>query len=547
MHTQSGTFAPAKRVARERPLPHWQQEGRSIQNSVDPMSRHRSLPSNWHWLLVIPSGLLLAWGLWFVHGTGFDGLYGQDPYSYYNYALGPLRDSLLRLQGPPSYFWPPGYPLLILLASSLAGPTPLAGQLVSLFSGALVPLATGLLASQIWPDSNDRWPIVPLIAAGSMAVVGQLWQSSMVVMSDTAGLAAATIGIWALARYGTGDQPRLPWLLAGTAAIASAVLIRWAYALVAVPALGYVIWVLARMTWPKRLLHTGLASLVSVAILWPLLPGAVQALTGVAPVAASFAGDLEVYRWNPGNALRTEFFTSDGHLSYRYPNGLYYLLLPAHPYYFTPWLAVLVLLGLWHARLRLARPSLLLLAGWPAVLYLFHAGAQWQNFRFALAYAPPLAILAAIGFDFARRHLGTRWGRPLDLYLLAGLALMTAGALTLTTRFVERKDADMVTVRWVQEQVPHNAYLLTLGLTLAVEHYTELEALDLYLLTPADLQALLLEQKPVYLLTDVASLETQWRDMAPGVNYRWLRQSAQLSPLGTHRMYQLFTVSSSTP
>jgi len=95
--------------------------------------------------------------------------------------------------------------------------------------------------------------------------------------------------------------------------------------------------------------------------------------------------------------------------------------------------------------------------------------------------------------------------------------------------------------------VPHNAYLLTLGLTLAVEHYTELEALDLYLLTPADLQALLLEQKPVYLLTDVASLETQWRDMAPGVNYRWLRQSAQLSPLGTHRMYQLFTVSSSTP
>lgn len=226
------------------------------------MSRHRSLPSNWHWLLVIPSGLLLAWGLCFLNATGFDGLYGQDPYSYYNYALGPLRDSLLRLQGPPSYFWPPGFPLLILLASSLAGPTPLAGQLVSLFSGALVPLATGLLASQIWPGSNDRWPLVPLIAAGSMAVVGQLWQSSMVVMSDTAGLAAATIGICALARYGRHAQPRLPWLLAGTAAIASAVLIRWAYALVAVPALGYVLWLLARMTWPKRLLHAGCLRIV---------------------------------------------------------------------------------------------------------------------------------------------------------------------------------------------------------------------------------------------------------------------------------------------
>ena len=47
----------------------------------------------------------------------FDGLYGQDPFAYYDYATGPLRSALLALQLPPPFTWPPGYPLLVALAS----------------------------------------------------------------------------------------------------------------------------------------------------------------------------------------------------------------------------------------------------------------------------------------------------------------------------------------------------------------------------------------------------------------------------------------------
>src|SRR6185503_17039050 len=39
----------------------------------------------------------------------FDGLYGQDPYGYYDYAIGPLRDSLTSGHVPPPTFWPLGY------------------------------------------------------------------------------------------------------------------------------------------------------------------------------------------------------------------------------------------------------------------------------------------------------------------------------------------------------------------------------------------------------------------------------------------------------
>ena len=41
-------------------------------------------------------------------------------------------------------------------------------------------------------------------------------------------------------------------------------------------------------------------------------------------------------------------------------------------------------------RTRLARPTALLILGWAGVVYAFHAGAAWQNFRFTLAYLPPL-------------------------------------------------------------------------------------------------------------------------------------------------------------
>src|SRR3954447_22455836 len=83
---------------------------------------------------------------------GFDGLYGQDPYAYYDYAVGPLRTALLHLSPPPPFFWPPGYPLFVALASLVVGIAPQAGQLVSLTCGALAAVFTLRLAREVWPS-----------------------------------------------------------------------------------------------------------------------------------------------------------------------------------------------------------------------------------------------------------------------------------------------------------------------------------------------------------------------------------------------------------
>ncbi|TME33324.1 MAG: glycosyltransferase family 39 protein, partial [Chloroflexi bacterium] len=173
-------------------------------------------------LLALPAAGIAA-------SRGFDGLYGQDAYAYFDYGTASVRASILQLRPLEAFFWPPGYPLLVALVSMATGPLALAGQLVSLLMGALVPVFTALLARELWPDDT----VLALLAGALVAVCGQLWQSSVVVMADTTGLALATLSAWALTRY--TRKRRLRWLLVGSAAVAYAMLARWIYGLVAMP------------------------------------------------------------------------------------------------------------------------------------------------------------------------------------------------------------------------------------------------------------------------------------------------------------------------
>ena len=489
----------------------------------------------------VPVSVLIALGR-------FDGLYGQDPYAYYDYAIGPLRASLLAGQPFPPFFWPPGYPLLVALASFVLGLTPVAGQCVSLIAGGLVPTFTALLVREVWPanDETERMTIA-WVAGLVTALTGQLWQSSAVVMSDTTGLAAATLGVWATARYGRRAQP--VWLLLASGALAWALLTRWIYGLVALPTAIFALWVMVRRGIPALLQHGLAAALVGGLILSPLL------FSIASRAQSSFTGDLEVYSWSPLNAFQREFVTLDGRLSYPLPNGLYYALAPAHRYYFTPLLALLILPGMWVVARRRAFAPLLLLAGWAALVYGFHAGAPWQNFRFALAYLPPLAGLAAIGW--ASTPLGLLAGRLetgqgvrekfrpfVNSWLIIGWVAMAFGGFQLTQSFIDRKAHDLELVRRVEARLPPQTRLLTFSLTLTFQHYSVLETIELFDLSPADAASLLTDGRPTFLLVDVGNIETQWHDERLGQTYRWLRDGPGLEQIDGLGAYTLFRVRS---
>ncbi len=495
----------------------------------------------WWWaaILFVLALIVRAAGLL---GQGFDGLYGQDAYSYFTYAVGPLKTALLHFQPPPPYFWPPGYPLLIALGSLLFGASPLVGQWVSLLAGSLVTVLTYALAREVAGGLNGadelRW--APVVAGLVTVFHPQLWQSSVVVMSDTVSLAAGTLGAWALARYARSDRAR--WLALSAAALAYAMATRWAYALEAIPCAVYGVYLLVSRAKGRRAETTRGAigaTLSGGAVLAALIgPG----LLSRSPAAPAFTGDLEVYSWSPLNFFRRQFTTIDGLLSYRLPNGLYYALSPGHPDFFTPLLAVLLAPGLWLLwRRRRAMPLVLLLA-WPVMILGFHAGAPWQNFRFTLAALPPLAVLVGLGAAQVAAWLGpARNWIALGLVMAGCIWQLVAGG-ALVNQFIQRKRGDLAIVAGVESQAPANAQLLTFSMTGAFSYYSRLDTHELWALDTSQVADLMADGRPTLVLLDVANVETQWLGHAPSNNYHWLRDGPGLDPLGQYESYTLFRV-----
>jgi hypothetical protein len=84
--------------------------------------------------------------------------------------------------------------------------------------------------------------------------------------------------------------------------------------------------------------------------------------------------------------------------------------------------------------------------------------------------------------------------------------------------------------------------LLTIGPTLAFEHYTEVEVVELYFVQAEATLHLLEDDGPTYLLVDVAALEGQWRDYEMAALYRALREAGRLTPLDQFVPYTLFSI-----
>ncbi len=491
------------------------------------------------WLLSIAARGLL------VSAADFDGLYGQDAYAYYDYAVGPLRQSLLALNRLPPFTWPPGYPILVALSSLAVGIRPFAGQLVSFAAALLLPYLTAMLAWELL-FKEDRHVSGAILSGLLVTVTGQLWQSSVVVMSDTAGLCLATLGALGAVKYyrsaaSNQEKSVSRWLFLAAAATAFSILVRWTYALVAIPIFLLTLLALSRRP-RKRAFFEALGSIALVLlILSPLLATILKAIAGQVGESV-YAVDLQVVKWHPLNPFRNTFVTSDGALKYRLPNGLYYILAPAHRFYFTVLLAPFLLPGAVVALRRPVSGAQLILLGWPGAIALFYVGIAWQNLRFTLAYLPPLAILLSAGILFIAGRLDRRGRFVLSIWLAIGLIWAAIGGWRLTEEFVGRKQADLAAINWVAGQIESEAVLVTFGLTSTFQHYSDLETWELFNQTPDTLAELLESGRPIYLLLDVPRSESQWEGRAPSRNYRWLRDGPGLIEFGTDRSYTLFRV-----
>lgn len=452
---------------------------------------------------------------------GWPGVYGQDAFWYQQYAED-VRAAWAggRLPGP--FTWPPGFPVLAAAVSAATGPGTMAAQAVSLAAGGAVAALTWLLARELRPWT--RWSGWSAIAAGLIAgVTPHLWQSAAVVMSDTTGLAAMTLGAWSVTRWAGGG--RLRWAVLGAMATAFAVDTRQVYALAAVALAVAAVIVAVRRAGTlapedrARFLAVtlGLPLAAAILVLAPMLGPMAWAWGRGAPVP--FATQLTSHPWSPANAVRSETTGPDGTQRWPLPMGLFAVTEPFRPYHLGPVFAVAAAGGAFRL-MRRARASLPLavLVAWPALVLLELAGDVVQNTRFALAVLPPLAILASGGLDAVAAWVGAH-GRPRDrrravtvggTLVLGGLLLVNAvGAWHFTDSFIGRFQASSAALARLVESVPADGRLVALGATLELRwkgrDVTELSALPV-----ADATALARDGRPTWIVLPAGVIDTQW-------------------------------------
>lgn len=481
--------------------------------------------------------LALSWG--FILASGFDGLYGQDAFGYYDYAV-QIWERLRRFQPPPSNnYWPAGYSALVAAVFFITGPAPLAGQIISGLAGAgtaalICALAVDLLALEGAPPAAARW--VGIVAGLLTIACGQLWQWSVSVMADTLALSLAVFAAWSLVRY--SRAPRGRWLLLAALGLGLAIITRWIYALLVLPFGAYWLLEVMRRTPESRaafVRHALIAAALGALIIAPQL-----ALSAGSPRAT--IGPNWVVGWSPLNAARREFVTSDGYAVYEQPAALFYARAAASPRYLFPMFTPFLLLGAWVVwRQRYWRVGVLL-AGWAGMAYLFLCGLPYQNFRYALAFLPAVAILSGIGLRYAWERLPGLWRTLMVAYVVVGLGGGLWYSARVLDEFAARKQADLAVVRWVEQQARPGDLVLSFDITLTLQHYSSLDVRELFIQTPDDLGALVAGGKPTYLLVTVDDLSRQWRGYPPELNYRWLRDGPGLIELGRMGEYTLFRV-----
>jgi Dolichyl-phosphate-mannose-protein mannosyltransferase len=500
--------------------------------------------------------------------TQHDGLYGQDAYSYLDCA----REIAHFLPGElpcRSFFWPLGYPALASVFMRATG-TARGAQLASVAVGAAIAPLVYWLAIQVESPGVRRAAIRrAAVAAGLCAALGgMLLQSSIVIMSDAAGLFWATLSASVLLRWGqTTRTTRSYWLLliAGIAALALAAVTRWIYGGLLIPFAAFIVVVARRQYVAGRSVDSASRGGASRAAIVPVVVAGLVFSSIVGPQlyvsevnGAPALGHAWVVNWSPVNALHTSFDTPDGHADYRVPPLIFFAAPLFHPLFLCPLLTVCVFIGAWQLR---RSPALVLLGGWAATLYLYLIGIPFENLRFGLAFFTPVAVLAGIGVFSVpipgrllaavsawRSRRGataaTDGATAMPQWLLLALSLALAAPFTLRAlvRLHSSHASEIAAVRFVQSRVPADATVVTFDLSMSLEYRTRLKIVDLYAQTPALLRQSACGKSISYLYVEQAKLESQWTGRSPAENFHWLQDHADLQDAGQYGDWRLYRI-----
>lgn len=439
--------------------------------------------------------------------SGFDGLYGQDPYGYAQDAWN-LHQWLREGTDPPPFFWSRGYSglgAILSLPWDSPAATARALQLVSIASLTL----TAMIAKQWFRDRHPGqrgWFWMLAIFVGFAPF---LFRAGVLVMTDMPAIACATLALWQCGRYLRKPTAyrHLAW-----AALACGLTVAFRYALAPIlmlPMLGC-LWIAVKNRHYIHLLLPLLAALPLGLLLFSF-PEAMPA-----PVHST------VSAWSLGNFFTGDFVNADGQFHFPYPNIIYVLAVFVHPGY-AGFLVPFTLLGAWRCGKEGLKPDLeaVLLLGALAVYLIFIGGLPFQNQRFLLPALPIVLLLYAPYWAHGSFLLGRIL--PIILWPLL-MGVVTVYGMDSLKHFNSLNDLEqIISNRLVSEKV-HTLYTFDMAPALQFRN----QALKIHNFYDPHMP---LPQPGQHVLSRFPYGLDQWAGKAPAINWARIQDSCRLRPL----------------
>lgn len=461
----------------------------------------------------------------------FDGLYGQDAYAYYDFG-GDLLYFLRTFNPPPPFFWSIGYPSLLATGFLIAGTSEWVALSISLLMGALLaPLVYGLGLQ------FKLRPAYAFVAGLLMAISGQAWQSSLVIMSDIPTLFWAVLSAFALWRYIHTNKRR--WLLLCALTISFSVLTRWIYLI-----LPPIYLVTLYMLFKRRIRWFDLSLALIIALI-PAIPQVIYNQINSSPTL----DHAWVQGWSPVNMLAKDFVNIDGTFHYETINALFYAYPVYDARYVSPLISLFLILGVSGLIRRKQPAQTCFILLWLILPYLFLAGIPYQNIRFSLIVMPIVTLCIAFGLEAVATWIKLREKKLrfvstglIGILCLAGLLHTAITGYDYANAFIEKQSGDKAIVTWLEERIPEDATLYTFDITLTLKHYSSANIIELFYESPSSLNQRWFKGRDDYLLINVWQIENQWDGMIPQDNYHWFRDERGLQELGRFHNFTLFKV-----
>ena len=318
--------------------------------------------------------------LFILRWLGFDGMVGQDSYSYVDYGNN-IKQALLTTTHPGDFRWPQGYPLLGALLSFTGLSVGFCLQIISCFSLSISLIFVHKVVKEIYPNVCQNTSLIYLVLFGVLAPY--YIRNGMLTMSDIVACCLMVVAVFYGFRYTV--KQRFYYLMYFSVAAAYGIFVRYPVALVLVPITIYIL-----IKWGREIkkINHLLVLVVPVSVYF-LHVYFEQNATG-------FLNHEAINNWSLSNYFSATFHTNQGTFHYLLPNLLYVFYPIAHYGFVLLGLLFVVFLikdqQVKHPLLRIAILSYILYA-------LFMAGVDTQNPRHLLIVHPLVLMVCFYGFN----------------------------------------------------------------------------------------------------------------------------------------------------